>query len=112
MEPTPDEDDEDDIDNISLSDLGLEENKKPYKNLKVTKDYIIREFSKNVNPTELKWHRDREDRIVEIVGKTDWKIQLENQLPTSINESIFIPKGEWHRLIKGNDKLVLKIYKK
>jgi hypothetical protein len=112
MEPAPDENEDDDIDNISLADLGLEENKKPYKNLKETKDYIIREFSKNVDPTELKWHRDKEDRIVEIVGKTDWKIQLENQLPTSINESIFIPKGEWHRLIKGNDKLVLKIYKK
>jgi hypothetical protein len=113
MEPTPNEDeDEDDIDNISLADLGLEENKKPYKDLKVTKDYILREFNKDVNPIELKWHRDKEDRIVEIVGKTDWKIQLENQLPTSINESIFIPKGEWHRLIKGNGTLVLKINKK
>jgi mannose-6-phosphate isomerase-like protein (cupin superfamily) len=29
-----------------------------------------------------------------------------------MNESIFIPKGEWHRLIKGNNKLVLKIHKK
>jgi hypothetical protein len=113
MEPAPNEDeDEDDIDNISLADLGLEENKKPYKDLKVTKDYILREFNKDVNPIELKWHRDKEDRIVEIVGKTDWKIQLENQLPTSINESIFIPKGEWHRLIKGNGTLVLKINKK
>jgi hypothetical protein len=119
MEP-PSDDDEDEEGGIDLNvptptptpAMFAEGNKKPYKNLKETKDYIIREFSKNVSPTELKWHRDREDRIVEIVGKTDWKIQLENQLPTSINESIFIPKGEWHRLIKGNDKLVLKIYKK
>ncbi len=112
MEPAPDEDDGDDIDNISLADLGLDEDKHPYKDLEVTKEYIIREFNKDINPIELKWHRDKEDRIVEIVGKTDWKVQLENQLPTSLNESIFIPKGEWHRLIKGNGTLVLKIHKK
>jgi len=123
MEP-PSGDDDDDEDGGSGIDLNVprpvpapamsmaEGNKKPYKDLKVTKDYIIREFNKNVDPIELKWHRDREDRIVEIVGKTDWKIQLEDQLPTSMNESIFIPKGEWHRLIKGNNKLVLKIHKK
>jgi hypothetical protein len=111
MEPAPNEDEDDDVDNISLSDLGLEENKRPYRDIKVTKDYILREFSKDVNPIELKWHRDKEDRIVEIVGKTDWEVQIENQLPTSLNESVFIPKGEWHRLIKGNGKLVLKIYK-
>jgi hypothetical protein len=32
-------------------------------------------------------------------------------LPTSINEPIEIPKGEWHRLIKGNGTLTLKILK-
>jgi hypothetical protein len=103
MEPMAEED-EDDME-------GMYESKKPYRDLKVTKNYIIREFNQNIDPIELKWHRDREDRIVEIVGKTDWKIQLENQLPTSLNESIFIPKGEWHRLVKGNNKLTLKIYK-
>jgi hypothetical protein len=89
----------------------MPESTRPYRDLEVTNEYIVREFNKNINPIELKWHRDREDRIVEIIGKTDWKIQLENQLPTSLNESIFIPKGEWHRLVKGNNKLVLKIYK-
>jgi hypothetical protein len=103
MEPMAEEDDED--------MEGMFESKQPYRDLEVTDVYIIREFSKNVNPIELKWHRDREDRLVEIVGKTDWKLQLDNQLPTSLNESIFIPAGEWHRLVKGNDKLTLKIYK-
>ncbi len=102
MEPMAEEDED---------DMELYESERPYRDLKVTKDYIIREFNENIDPIELKWHRDREDRIVEIVGKTDWKIELENQLPTSLNESIFIPKGEWHRLVKGNNKLVLKIYK-
>ena len=91
---------------------GLDENTRPYTDIEVTDEYIIREFNANIDPIELKWHRDREDRIVEIVGNTDWKIQLEDQLPTSINESIFIPKGQWHRVIKGNGTLTLKINKK
>jgi hypothetical protein len=84
---------------------------KPYKDLEVTNEHIIREFDENIDPIELKWHRDNENRIVEIVGKTDWKIQLENQLPISMNQPISIPKGEWHRVIKGNGKLTLKIIK-
>jgi len=84
---------------------------KPYKDLEVTNEHIIREFDENIDPIELKWHRDNENRIVEIVGKTDWKIQLENQLPVSMNQPISIPKGEWHRVIKGNGKLTLKIIK-
>ena len=109
MEPTPDEENDEDI---SLSDLGLEENKKPYKDIEITDKYIIREFNKNIDPIELMWHRDNEDRIVEILGKTDWEIQLDNQLPKSLNEQISIPKHTWHRVIKGTGTLTLKIYKK
>jgi len=82
-----------------------------YTDLEVTDKYIIREFSENIDPIELMWHRDLENRTLEIIGKTDWKIQLDNKLPTSLNESIFIPKYEWHRVIKGNGTLKLKIYK-
>ena len=84
---------------------------KPYKDRQLTETSKIRVFKSNVDSGELQWHRDREDRLVEIVGKTNWKLQLDNQLPTSLNESIFIPAGEWHRLVKGNGKLTLKIYK-
>jgi hypothetical protein len=83
----------------------------PYTDIEVTDTYIIREFDENIDPIELMWHRDNESRILEILGKTDWKIQLENQLPTSLNESIHIPKHEWHRVIKGTGTLKLKIYK-
>ena len=84
---------------------------KPYSDLEVTDSYIIREFFQDIDPIELLWHRDDENRTVEIIGKTDWMIQLENQLPISINEPIFIPKHMWHRVIKGTDSLRLKIYK-
>ena len=40
---------------------------KPYRDLEVTDEYIIREFSQNIDPIELMWHRDDEDRIVEVL---------------------------------------------
>lgn len=84
---------------------------RPYIDIEVTDKYIIREFSKNIDPIELMWHRDDENRLVEIIGETNWQIQLDNQLPTSMNSPIFIPKHEWHRVIKGTGTLKLKIHK-
>ncbi len=84
---------------------------KPYTDIEITDQYIIREFSENIDPIELLWHRDDENRTIEIIGETDWKVQLDNQLPTSINNPIFIPRHEWHRVIKGTGTLKLKIYK-
>ena len=83
----------------------------PYTDIEVTDTYIIREFNENIDPIELIWHRDDESRTLEIIGKTDWKIQLDNNLPTSLNESIFIPRHLYHRVIKGTGTLKLKIYK-
>jgi len=85
---------------------------KPYIDIKVTDSYIIREFSENIDPIELLWNRDDEDRTVEILGETNWKLQLDNELPTSLNQPIFIPKHHWHRVKKRNNNLKLKIYKK
>jgi hypothetical protein len=84
---------------------------KPYTDIKVTDKYIIREFNENIDPIELLWHRDDEDRTVEILGETNWGVQLDNELPTSLNKSIFIPRHHWHRVIKGDGNLKLKIYK-
>ena len=84
---------------------------KPYTDIENNDFYIIREFNENIDPVELLWHRDDENRIVEIIGDTNWQLQLENYLPTSLNKPIFIPRHTWHRVIKGTDKLLLKIYK-
>ena len=84
---------------------------KPYNDLLVTNEYIIREFDENIDPIELMWHRDDENRLVEAIGITDWKIQLENELPLNMDKPIFIPRHMWHRAIKGTNKLKLKIYK-
>jgi len=83
----------------------------PYTDIEVTDKYIIREFNENIDPIELLWHQDSEDRTIEILEETNWKIQLENHLPTSLKERIFIPKYEWHRVIKGTGNLKLKIHK-
>jgi hypothetical protein len=83
----------------------------PYTDIEVTDKYIIREFNENIDPIELMWHRDNEDRTLEIVDQTDWKIQLDNQLPILLENNIFIPRHEWHRVIKGTGTLKLKIYK-
>ena len=84
---------------------------KPYIEEIVSENEIIRKFSDNVDPIELMWHRDNEDRFVEAVSETDWYIQLENELPKKFTEKIFIPRHEWHRLIKGSGDLVVKIKK-
>ena len=97
--------------NYSDSNQTSQDSGKPYIDLEVTDEYILRQFSENVDPIELLWHRDDEDRTVEIVGETDWSLQLDNSLPTSLQKRIFIPRHQWHRVIKGTGVLTLKIYK-
>jgi len=43
---------------------------KPYNDIEITDKYIIREFNENIDPIELMWHRDDENRLVEIIGNT------------------------------------------
>jgi len=73
--------------------------------------YHIRTFSQKVDSEELMWHRDKEDRIVESVGDTDWMIQLDDKLPQTLTEKVFIPKEIYHRVIKGNGDLTVKVKK-
>jgi hypothetical protein len=83
----------------------------PYTDIETTDSYIIREFNENIDPIEMLWHMDAEDRTIEILEDTNWQIQTDNNLPTSLKEHIFIPKHHYHRLIKGDGSLLLKIYK-
>ena len=56
------------------------------------------------------WHRDRESRIVESIGDTDWMIQIDNELPKVIDK-VLIPMGVYHRLIKGSGDLKINLTK-
>lgn len=82
---------------------------KPYKIIDQSNKYQIREF-KNYNPKELFWHRDKEDRYVELL-KGDVELQFDNLLPYKmvIGEKIFIKKETFHRVIATEDFLI-KIY--
>ena len=83
----------------------------PYTNIEVTDNHVIREFDENIDPIELMWHRDNEDRIVEALESTDWLLQLDDSLPIILNKPIFIPKHMYHRVIKGTGNLLVKIIK-
>jgi hypothetical protein len=99
-------------DGMQLMLLSLIMMNKPYIDIEVTDKYIIREFNENIDPIELMWHRDLENRTVEILEGDGWKFQKENKLPVELKEGvrIFIPALEWHRVIKGNTTLKIKIY--
>jgi hypothetical protein len=84
---------------------------KPYQDIQQENKTVTRVFDQDIDPIELMWHRDQEDRIVEAVEPTDWQVQLDNELPTLIDRPIFIPKYIWHRTIKGTGPLKVKITK-
>ena len=73
--------------------------------------YHIRTFSQKVDNEELMWHRDKEDRLVESLGDTNWMIQLDDKLPQPLTEKVFIPKEVYHRVIKGKGDLTVKVKK-
>jgi len=83
----------------------------PYTNLETTDKYIIREFGQDIDPIELVWHQDKEDRLVEVLEGEGWKFQRDNNVPVDmkIGDRIFIPEGEIHRIIKGTTNLKIKI---
>jgi quercetin dioxygenase-like cupin family protein len=85
----------------------------PYTNTPITQTSVIREFSSEVDPMELVWHQDEEDRTIEILEGEGWQLQRDNELPLElkIGDSIFIPMGQIHRVIKGNTNLKIQITK-
>lgn len=83
----------------------------PYKETRLGNNQYIREFKSDVNNDELEWHLDKEDRIVETIQNEGWMIQIDNQLPIILKDEVYIPKETYHRLIKGNNTLIVKINK-
>lgn len=83
----------------------------PYKENKISENTFIREFKVDTDSSEYIWHKDREDRVIESIGDTDWLIQMDNELPKKIEGKIFIPKETFHRVIKGNGNLRIKLTK-
>lgn len=83
-----------------------------FNEVKISNTEYIREFKNDIDDEDLKWHFDDEDRIIEVIGYTDWKFQFDNELPQNMNDQkIFIKKGNWHRIIKGSNDLKVKLIK-
>ncbi len=78
----------------------------PYKD-----DSNIRTFSKNVKKLDLVWHKDDEDRDIEILEGKGWQIQFDNELPFDLvkGDHIFITKHRIHRIHKGTTDLKIRI---
>ena len=83
----------------------------PFQENKISDNTFIRVFSQDTDSGEYAWHRDREDRIIESIEPTDWKIQIDNELPKVIEGEVFIPMGVYHRLIKGTNDLKIRLVK-
>jgi hypothetical protein len=85
--------------------------KYPYNEKINERNEKLRTFTSNVNDEELKWHRDREDRLVEVIEGDNWFIQFDNELPKPLipGKQYIIPEGVYHRVIKGNSILKIKI---
>lgn len=82
----------------------------PFKETK-TGGILLREFSADVDSSELVWHRDREDRVITVTESRGWRLQVDNQVPIDMNpgDQFFIPALEWHRVIKGSGKLLIEV---
>jgi hypothetical protein len=74
---------------------------------------FIRVFDNNTESDEFVWHRDHEDRRVTVINGSGWGFQFDNEMPFHLNEgdTINIKKMTFHRLLKGDTPLVLKILK-
>lgn len=83
----------------------------PFNENRISENVYIRTFTNDIDIDDLVWHRDAEDRIIKPLNKTDWLIQIDNELPKLIISEIFIPKGVYHRLIKGSDDLKIQLTK-
>ena len=85
----------------------------PFTQKNISDRIVIREFKEDVSQDELVWHQDREDRQVKVIKSNGWKLQLDNCLPIVLKEGHIykIPAYLFHRVIKGDGSLLIKIYK-
>lgn len=85
----------------------------PFTERRVGHKTFLREFKHDVISEELVWHMDRENRTIEVVRGEGWYLQLDNQLPVLLEtkKKYIIPKMKYHRLIKGDSDLLIRLYK-
>jgi hypothetical protein len=98
------------MENRKKTSLGVDYQNLPFDEI-INNNTSVRIFKQDVEPKLLVWHRDKEDRIIEATHETNWMFQKDNELPINFDKKIFIEKMVWHRVIKGDGDLELKIKK-
>ena len=75
------------------------------------KSATLRVFDQEVEEEDLVWHRDIKKRKIEVLESGNWKLQLDNNRPILLEKGMTytIPKMVYHRVIKGQYDLVLRI---
>tara|TARA_B100001059_G_C17331700_1_gene331566 strand:+ start:236 stop:535 length:300 start_codon:yes stop_codon:yes gene_type:complete len=75
---------------------------------------IVRTFDPERDDSEYVWHRDHEDREIEVLSGEGWQFQYEGCLPYLLEKGMIfdIAKGEFHRLVRGVTALKCRIIKK
>jgi len=83
----------------------------PFTDSFVADNTFIRTFDENIEDGELIWHRDRKDRVIKVIEGVNWKIQYDNHLPQTLEPGkwYYVKKEQYHRVHKGNGKLVIEI---
>ena len=84
---------------------------KPYHDESIIPSKFLRTFQENVDIDDLVWHQDHHDRTITILSGSNWKLQYDNSMPIllELGKKYYIPKNEYHRLIRGNGNLLIQI---
>ena len=71
----------------------------------------IRTFSNKTKKLELVWHKDDEDRDIEILEGKGGQMQFDDELPFELakGDRIFIKRHRIHRVHKGKTDLRIRI---
>ena len=85
---------------------------KAYVSSIINENLEIRGFSEKVDVNLLEWHRDAENRCIFVESGAGWLLQLDNELPVTLEKGKIyqIPAMEYHRVIKGEGNLKIKIW--
>lgn len=73
----------------------------PFDEFEISPQVKYRSFSRDTLSEDLTWHRDADNRIVRVVEGNGWMLQLDNEMPVSMDPGSLhaIPAGVWHRVI-------------
>lgn len=85
----------------------------PFQEVELAANRRRRTFSKDVDSSELIWHRDARDRIVEVLDAHGWYLQFDGELPKPLcpGDVHKIPATTWHRVVRrqGCGDLIVEI---